>query len=141
VRGVAAASGLALVALLALGGGCGGGERAFEAQEFVDAANAAGAGILLGPPLQSAREDVEVFELRFSGSSATGAGPDAEDEHGGGSMAVAGDAATAEAEFERCERAVTLICYRAANVALILEGAGSDEQARIDRAIRELASD
>ncbi|MDQ3571974.1 MAG: hypothetical protein M3383_03835 [Actinomycetota bacterium] len=141
MRGRSSASLSALFALLAIGGACGGGERSFEAREFVEAANAAGAGILLGPPLESARDDVEVFELRFPSSSATGAGPHTEDDHGGGSLAVADDPAAATAEFRRCEQAVTLVCYRAANVALILEGVDPEERARLDSAIRELASD
>ncbi len=125
---------------LAIATGCG-GERTLDAQEFVEAANNAGAGILLGPALNSVRDDIELYELRFPGNSATGGGRGVEDEHGGGSIAVAADADAATAEFARCEEAVTLICYRAANVAVLLEGVDISEQARIDAAIRKLASE
>jgi len=127
---------------LGLVAGCG-GEQEFDGREFVDRANQSGAGIVLGEPLVSARDDVEVYELEFTDGSATGGDGDAEHGHedGGGSMAVAADAGAAKAEYQRCEEAVSLVCYRAANVTLFLEALDPAEQARIDRAIRDLASD
>jgi hypothetical protein len=115
-----------LVAMLAAG--C--GEREFEPEEFVDAANAEGAGLVLGDSLTSITEDVEVFALSF------------EDGGGGGSLIVTGDADSARGEFERCESAVTLTCYRAANVVLYFDAAPDDERvANVDAAIRALGAD
>ena len=131
---------LVLCALFATG--CG-GEREFQAGEFVDAANEEGAGLVLGDSLTSIEEDVEVFAMEFAED-----GDHAEDEpkgghaHSGGSLIVAGDAESATEEFERCESAVTLTCYRAANVVLFFDAESTPEHvARVDAAIRALGSD
>lgn len=117
---------LVLIALLAVG--CG-GEREFEPGEFVDAANEEGAGLVLGDSLTSITEDVEVFSISFRGG-------------GGGSLIVTGDSESAAGEFERCENAVTLTCYRAANVVVYFDAAPGDENiAKVDAAIRALGDD
>jgi hypothetical protein len=116
------------VALLALVG-CG-GERSFEPDEFVGAANAEGADLVLGEPLTSIEEGVDVYALSF------------EEGDSGGSLIVTADADAARDEHTRCEEAVSLVCYRAANVVLLFETDPSDPAvARVDAAIRALEAD
>jgi hypothetical protein len=131
----------ALLILLALiAAGCG-GDREFEAREFVDEANAKGADLVLGDSLASITEDVEVFAIGFAENhDEPDPGAGGGHEHGGGgSMIVAGDSESASEEFARCESAVTLVCYRAANVVLYFDVEPSDEHvAKVDAAIRAL---
>jgi hypothetical protein len=128
---------IALITLLAAG--C--GEREFEPDEFVDAANAEGAGLVLGDSLTSITEDVEVFAISFAEENRPE--PGGEHEHGGGgSLIVTADADSAREEFERCQSTVTLTCYRAANVVLYFDAPPEDEHvARVDAAIRALADE
>jgi hypothetical protein len=128
-----------LITFLAIAG-CG-GERAFEPEEFVDEANAEGAGLVLGEPLTSIEEGVDVYALSFAEEPGERAEP-GEHAHSGGSMIVTEDAEAAREEHGRCEDAVTLICYRAANVVLMFDADPSDEHvAEVDSAIRALESE
>jgi hypothetical protein len=116
------------------------GERAFEPAEFIEEANAEGAGLVLGEPLASIEEGVDVYSISFEGGSdgAQPQGPGGHT-HGGGSLIVTEDAEAARAEHTRCEAAVTLVCYRAANVVLLFDADPSDEDvARVDAAVRAL---
>ncbi len=118
---------LLVIALLVAG--C--GEREFEPAEFVEEANAEGASLILGEALTSTQEGIDVFALSFAEGSGSG-----------GSLLLAEDAEAATAEFERCQAAVSLTCYRAANVVLYFEGAPTDESvAGVDAAIRALEED
>lgn len=120
--------------------GCGAHE--FDAQEFVEEANANGAGLELGEPLLSTREDVEIRAVEIAPASATGEVERPGGAHTGGSLIVASSVEAGEEEYERCEGAVTIVCYRAANVVLAVEGdPGSAELVGVDGAIRALASD
>ena len=131
----------ALLSVAALAAGC--GAKEFGAQEFVREANARGAGLQLGEPLVSTREEMEIFAVELLPTSATGeVGPDQGGQRAAGSLIVAPDIETGEEEYVRCEGAVTLVCYRAANVVLALEGQpGSPELVGVDGAIRALASE
>jgi hypothetical protein len=110
-----------------------GGERTFEAEEFVDEANEHGAGMELGEPLSAVHTETEVFSVELA-SSATQV-------HGGGSLVVADDLEDGQAEYERCEGAASLTCYRAANVVLRLEDVSPEQRAQIDGAFAALESD
>ena len=131
----------ALVLLLALvAAGCG-GERSFEAAEFVDEANREGAALALGEPLTSLEEGADVYVVSFEDAEEA---PEvsAGHAHSGGSLVVTEDADAAAEEFQRCEGAVTLTCYRAANVVLYFDAEPTDEHvARVDAAIRALADE
>jgi hypothetical protein len=120
------------LAVLAILAACG-GERTFEAAEFVEEANAHGAGMELGEPLSSTGAAGEVFAVELA-SSATQV-------HGGGSLIVVDDAEEAQAEFARCESAASLVCYRAANVVLRLEEVSPEQRAQLDEAFTELGSE
>ena len=137
-------AGLAALALIAVPlAGC--GEREFDAREFVAEANANGAGLELGEPLLSSRDETEIYAVEVKPTAATGETGDGAPrhlEHAGGSLIVAPDVEAGEEEYERCEGAVTIVCYRAANVVLALEGEPqSPELVGVDGAIRALGSE
>lgn len=116
--------------------GCG-GEHRFEAQEFVDAANDEGAGLVLGEPLSTNDPDREVYALDLSAQTASGTPVE-----GGGSLVITEDAEAGIAEHGRCESAVSLICYRAANAVVELQdGVAPNSLRRLDEAFTGLASD
>jgi murein DD-endopeptidase MepM/ murein hydrolase activator NlpD len=117
-----------------------GADDTFTAEEFVSAVNAEGAGISLGEPLSSGDEGLELYALTLSAPTAGGSSAGA-DLHGGGSLRVTEGADDAEAEYERCEGAVTLACYQAANIVVAFEGLTAEERARLDRAFSALSSE
>jgi hypothetical protein len=123
----------ALVCVIALALGSCGGERTFEADEFVEDVNEHGAGVELGEPLSSAETGHEIFAVELAAS--------ATQVHGGGSLVVTGDSEEAQAEHARCESAASLTCYRAANVVLRLEEVSPDQRAKLDQAFTELESE
>lgn len=131
-------------AVLVIFGGC--GERSFEAEEFVDEANANGAELSLGEPLISTEEGIDVYALTLAESAEPGHSEDPghaseEHVHGGGSLTVTDGSDLAAEEYESCEGAATLICYRAANVVLAFEELPPDERATMNAAIRAMASE
>ena len=130
---------LMLALLLAGAGGCG-SEKVFGPEEFVTVANIHGAGIELGGPLASPGFEGGVYELELSVGGVGGedtADHAREDQghtdekgdkrggeahaHLGGSLIVTPDSDAGRSEFERCESAVSLLCYRAANVVVMFE--------------------
>lgn len=131
---------LAPVVALALTG-C--GTAYDDAQSFVDAVNAEGAGLELGPSLSTSNPEHQIYAIELEG------GRDKEEMReggqaylGGGSVTVTAGEDEARREYEECETAVSLLCYRAGNVALMLEDeVGPAERDRIDAAISALASD
>jgi hypothetical protein len=128
--------------------GC--GEATFDAREFVDRANAEGAGLELGEELTATAEDVEIWAVRFADASgrippaspgASGGSVRVPDlAHGAASLAVVESAGDAEEEFERCEATATLTCFRAANVVVRVENATNQEIDRLTEAIAALES-
>ena len=115
---------------------CGGG-RTFSAAEFIDEANAYGASLILGESLDTTRDSAEIYAV---GVAPPGGGPAAA--AGGGSLTVAADADAGLAEYERCESTGALLCYRASNVALLLEDELTPKQlADLEQAFHSLASD
>lgn len=122
---------LVALSLMAVVTGCGGSdaEMTFDAEGFIEAANGEGAGLELGEQLLNEQEGVQVRSVRL--------GKDSD-----GSLTVATGTEGATAEYRRCEAAVSLLCYRAANVVLIFEdGLAPPDAARLEAAIRALESD
>ena len=119
---------------LALATGCG-GDRNFTAQELVDEVNAEGASLELGPELQTIEGDTRTYAVEFAHPT-----EDRFESHGGGSLTIAETAEAGMTEYQRCEDAASLVCYRAANAVLFFEdGASAGDLARVDAAIRALA--
>jgi hypothetical protein len=131
---------LPLVMALALAG-C--GAPYDDVQSFVDAANEEGAGFELGPSLSTDQEGHEVYALELEGSGGLAEEVDEEGQAhlGGGSLTVTESEDDAILEYEECESAVTLLCYRAGNVAIVLEQEIRQEQReRVDAAITALGN-
>ena len=61
-------------------------------------------------------------------------------EHGGGSLGVYESSDAADEGMKTCRAAADLLCYRAANVVVILEGGGIEAQ-RLGVAIQKLAEE
>lgn len=116
----------AVIGLLATVAGCGSGDRTFTASELVSELKASGLEVTLGKPLPNDQEDLEVYGITFQDSS-------------GGSLIIAPDSETAEAEYARCEDAVNLLCYRAANALMLLEE--TEREAEITAAFQRLADE
>jgi hypothetical protein len=139
---------LACAALLAATLTACGDETTFTADELVAEVNERGAQIRLGEQLTSSQEDVEIYALRLAGTSAAAGVPSDDaasapvDVHGGGTLTITESDDAALAEYERCESAVSLVCYRAANAVLIFEGAVPNQDlARIETAVRAMAEE
>jgi hypothetical protein len=136
VRRLALSCGLAALALA----GCG-GEPNYSAEEFIDAANAQGAGLVLADPLETTREEVDLYALQFEGGPSSGTATPL-DAHGGGTLTVAEDAEAGAAEYDRCEAAPALLCFRAGNVSLYFAGAlDPADLRRVENAIRALGTE
>jgi hypothetical protein len=134
-----AAAALLLPAIAALAAaGC--GEQEFTASELVDAANAEGARLALGGQLTTSPEGAKVFVVR---SAARPESPNSQLAGGGGkgTLVVAEGAGSGAEEFDRCEAAADLTCFRASNVVLRFESLDAPDQARISGAISALAGD
>jgi hypothetical protein len=143
------AAGALSLAPAALTVGCGEQEATFTAQEFITEANRNGASLELGDPVQASGAEDEIYGLAMEptpesaeGHDEDGAGTNGEShEHRGGSLRITENDAAAQEEHARCEGAATLLCYRAANVVVILEPEVSpSELARLTNAIRAMGS-
>jgi len=129
---------LAALALAA----CGDGERTFSAQELVDEANANDAGLELGDALETSREGAEVSEVTFVEAGEAHDDEIAQHEHGGGTLTITTDAEAGLAEYERCESAATLLCFRASNAVLFFEASlDPADRTRLEDALRAMASE
>lgn len=121
---------LLTVAALVVIAGCGEEQRTFTPSEFVDEMNDEGADLELGADLLSTQAGLGVFEIRLG-------------RDGDGSLTIAEDPEGGASEYERCEGAATLLCYRAANAVLIFDGAeiAVGDLAPVEAAIRTIAED
>ena len=111
------------MALAALAG-CG-GEPRFTTEEFVDGVVRQGVDLRLGEPLVTDEEGKELYAVELEPLGGPRVDSEGEEVHSGGSLSVydenEGDPDT---ELKSCEMAVDLLCYRAANVVVVLEGGG-----------------
>ena len=108
--------------------GCGSSGGEFEAEEFIDRVNEHGAGLELGPPLDSTKEGAELHEVAVEDGS-------------GGTLTVLSSDEEAEAEHARCDQA-GLFCYRAANVVLLFEPETTPQAlAKIAKAFKALQAE
>lgn len=153
---------VAAALLLALASGCN-GEKPYDAGEFVAELNSNDPVIALGEPLTTTDTDQELYAVEVIEAAGEGEGQHAADEVGGegeaehaadeeegndesehgtgGSLVVAPDEEEAFAEYERCETALSLLCYRAANVVLRIEELAPDDRRRMDHAFIALGAE
>jgi hypothetical protein len=119
--------------------GCG-GSQTFTASEFVDRINAEGVSVELGRRLQSSGDAKELFAVRLP--PLPGEPPPPPGAKGGagasGSLYVFGDTGGADDQTDACHRSGGLLCFRAANIVVVLEGGGLEAQ-RLAVAMKRLA--
>jgi hypothetical protein len=133
-RGAAGALAAVLLAVAAVG--CG-SERKLSAEEFAEDVNAQGVGFELGERLISADEDKQVYAVELEAVAKL---PGSNGGHTGGSLAVHEDTEEAETGMRACQSSADLLCYRAANVVVVLESGGIEAQ-RLGVAIENLAKE
>jgi hypothetical protein len=120
-------------------------ERTFSAQEFVDEVKAEGAELHLGKPLFSEDESKEVYAVELepvpSAEPSGERGEQAEAHgHGGGSLSVHDEVGDADASMDSCRASADLLCYRAANIVVVLQAGGIEAQ-RLAVAMERLAEE
>jgi hypothetical protein len=132
-----AAIGLAIAGLLTAG--CG-GSQTFTASEFVDRINAEGLSVELGRRLESGGDAKELFAVRLPPLRGERAPPQAANSGAGarGSLYVFSDTGGAEDQIDACHRSGGLLCFRAANIVVVLEDGGLEAQ-RLAVAMKRLA--
>lgn len=131
-----------LLAIAAAAGASGCGERRFTAEEFVGAANDKDAGLALGAVVTTSDDGAEVYAIESAPAPGDEPNPQLEGSGGGrGTLVVAEDAGRAGEEYERCDGAADLTCFRAANVVLRFEAMDPADRARISGALSALASE
>jgi hypothetical protein len=138
--------GVAALALFALGlaltaAGCG-SAKTFTAQEFVDRIQQEGVAIRLGPRMPSGGDAQGVYSVTLPPLTGEPAPPPGSDSGPGasGSLYVFGDTGGAEDELTACRASGGLLCFRAANIVVVLDNEGSGlEPQRLGVAIRRVA--
>ena len=118
---------------------CGGGEREFTASELIDELNDKGAPLELEGTLASAQEGLETFELAITEPGAADAAQGHDE--GGATLILTENAGDAPAEFERCESALSLTCFRVANGVIALTDDNPSVLAKVGAAVSALESD
>jgi hypothetical protein len=138
---------LALAAVVALAAPSCTEERTLSADEFVADVNEGGAELTLGEPLHTDDESEDLYAVTLEPPPAEEpAGHEREQgheeghQHEGGSLSVHDDVADAEERLAACKASADLLCYRAANIVVVIEGGGAQAQ-RLGEAIRKLADE
>jgi hypothetical protein len=132
---------LALIVACLLMAGCGDGQT-FTASEFVDRINAEGVSIELGRQLQSGGNAKELYAVTLPplpGEPAPSRGSEG-GRGASGTLYVFGDTGGADDQLDGCRGSGGLLCYRAANIVVVLddEGGGLEAQ-RLAVAMKRLA--
>jgi hypothetical protein len=137
-RGIA----LAAVAGALLLAGCGGAdERQLSAREFIGEMNDNGAALKLGPVVTQNEDGVDVNEVTILRTAPTPTGEGSKPRpSGSATLLVLPDAEAAMDEYDRCQGAPSLSCYRAANVVLRIEDLQPTDRALLTSAISNLAT-
>lgn len=130
-------------AFLALAGAGCGGERTFTPQGFIDDMNGHGAALALGDVLTTNPDGIDVWAVSLTNlaPSATGEGATPEVAPTAATLLVFADADAARTEFDRCDGAPSLTCFRAANAVLRVEDIEPSDQARLTTAIEAIGDE
>ena len=114
-----------------------GEEKTYTAQEFVDQVNEEGVKLKLGEPLITDDESKELFAVELAPvSNLPGSEPGAV----AGSLSAYDEPSGAEDELESCGASADLLCYRLANIVVVLEGGGIEAQ-QLGVAVERLSED
>lgn len=111
---------LAAAAAAAAIAGCG-SETTFSADEAVAEINRHGGELELGEHLTTSAEGAEVHAVSFADSGAAEHEGEGEHSHFAGTLVITDDDEEALAEFQRCEAAASLVCFRAANALVVFD--------------------
>lgn len=143
MTGLRRSAALAALAAALVAAGCGGEEeRTLTAREFVAEMNRNGAALKLGPVLTENADGIDINEVEITRPAPTPTGEGTEPDHSGhATLIVLADAEQAGDEYDRCQGAPILSCYRAANVVLRVEDLEPTDRALLTSAISELASE
>jgi len=136
-RGKRLAASLACaIPICALIAACGEG-RTFTAEEFVEEVNGEGVKLELGEELVTDRDDQELYAVELEPVAEL---PGSADRHAGGSLSVSDEGEGADEELASCQAAADLLCFRAANVVVVLEGGGIEAE-QLGVAIERIAEE
>ncbi len=118
------------------------GEHEFTAQDFIEEMNDNGAALALGSALTKNPDGADIYTVSLTefAPSAVGQAPPPTDVHGAATLLIAADSDAGRDEFDRCEQAPILTCFRAGNAVLRVEDLPPADQARITTAVESLAT-
>jgi len=114
-----------------------GEEETFTAQDFVDRVNDEGVKLKLGKPLIADDESKELFAVELAPVSQL---PGSEPGAIAGSLSAYDEPSGAEDELSSCSASADLLCYRLANIVVVLEGGGIEAQ-QLGVAVERLSED
>jgi len=107
------------------------------AQEFVDGVNEEGVKLRLGEPLLTDDSSKELFAVELEQVAEL---PGSDRGSIGGSLSVSDESDGAEDELSSCSASADLLCYRIANIVVVLEGGGIEAQ-QLGVAVERLSED
>jgi hypothetical protein len=139
-RGIRQFAALCTVAA-AVVAGCG-AERTFTASEFVQQVNEQGVTMRLGAQRPAGGGAERLYAVKLPPLPGEPQPPPGSESGPGasGSLYVFGDPGGAEHQFEACQDATGLVCFRASNIVVVLdEESGQLEPRRLAIAIQRLA--
>ena len=120
--------------------GCG-GEPRFTSEEFVDGIVRQGVELRLGQPLVTDEEGKELYAVELEPLGGPRVDSQGEPVRSGGSLSVYDEnEGDPDAELASCEMAADLLCFRAANVVVVLEGGGLEAR-QLGVAMQRLAAE
>ena len=120
--------------------GCG-GEPRFTTEEFVDGIVSQGVELRLGEPLDTDEPGKELYAVELAPLGGPRRDSEGEPIAADGSLSVYEEnEGEPDAELSSCEMAVDLLCFRAANVVVVLEGGGLEAR-RLGVAMERLAAE
>jgi hypothetical protein len=122
--------------------GCGSSSPTLTASEFIDRINGEGVSIVLGQQLSSGGNADELYAVELPPAPGQPKPPpDSEAESGAsGSLYAFDDVGGAEDQLEGCQASAGLLCFRAANIVVVLDEHSSPLEARrLAVAIQRLA--
>jgi hypothetical protein len=141
-RGIRRFAALALGVAVVTAAGCG-GSQTFSASEFIGRVNAEGVSIQLGHRLASGGDTKELYAVKLPPLPGEPAPPAGSEGGPGasGSLYVYGNSDGANDQFDACRSSGGLHCFRAANVAVVLDEESSGlEVQRLAVAVKRLAT-
>jgi hypothetical protein len=119
-----------------------GDDQTYTADGLVSELNDHGAGLEMGEALPSNREGIDLRGLRFATDPSAALKAGGAEEGGSGSLTITPDADAGLAEYQRCESAGALVCFRADNAVLIFEDElAAADRARLASALQAIAGD